>query len=424
MGDRKYAWTLLGIVWFIVCCNQAFPNIGGSFLNAAMAKDLALDRKTLGSLFGVYMLLSGLPGALVGFLVTRFGVKATMVFGSALTVTGALAMALWVDSGTEAYFAYSTLVGLGVIVGGFIPAQTCLANWFVKRRALAFSVMYSATGVGGFIAARVLGQIVTTPGYDWRTGWLLIAALATLAAILTLFFVVERPADMEPGASAGVGRHKRPTGNSSFQTSDPWTFAEAIRTPTFWIIQACALGPGLGFHLYLGHGVVHLQDLGFSPTDAASSLSIVTATMLIGQLIVGSLGDRIDPRYIWSCGIVLFGIGMLLFLNVGPSSALFPFAICIGLAFGICVVCIFLVLANYFGPEALAGLTGIAFAVQVGFSALSPTIAGFMFDSFGTYIPSFYAVAAVCFAGALTLTLLKMPTNANAAKEAALVAER
>jgi hypothetical protein len=53
-----------------------------------------------------------------------------------------------------------------------------------------------------------------------------------------------------------------------------------------------SIGISCGFSLIQGHGVVHLRDLGHSPSEAAMAISILAISTLIGKLLA-SFGDRI-----------------------------------------------------------------------------------------------------------------------------------
>src|ERR1700730_18737052 len=90
---------MLAALWGVMFLNLGFPAYGPAVINAAMAKAVGLHRETLGNMFSVYMIMSGLPAPLVAISVNRFGVRKTLVLGSSLIVIGALLMATVVTSG-------------------------------------------------------------------------------------------------------------------------------------------------------------------------------------------------------------------------------------------------------------------------------------------------------------------------------------
>ena len=118
----------------MVVLNLGFPVYGSAVINAAMAGALHFDRKTLGLVFSVYMIMSGLPGPLVAISVNRFGVRRTLVIGSAFVIAGAVLMATVVSTGLQAALAFGVLVGTGVATGAALASQAGVAKWFVRRQ--------------------------------------------------------------------------------------------------------------------------------------------------------------------------------------------------------------------------------------------------------------------------------------------------
>ena len=148
MAQVFYGWRLLGAFWIIAVINLAFPAYGSAVLNAAMATELGFDRQALGTMVAVYLAMSGLPGPLVAVSVNRVGVRWTLVIGSAFLVAGSVMLATFADTVLLAIVAFGLLVGVGVATGAIIAAQAGVARWFLRRRALALSLLYSAGGIG------------------------------------------------------------------------------------------------------------------------------------------------------------------------------------------------------------------------------------------------------------------------------------
>jgi len=411
-----YGWKLLAAFWVILFINLAFPAYGSSVINAFMVTDLGLDRRTLGLMVSVYMMMSGLPGPLVAMYVNRFGVRSTLVTGSAILMLGALGMATFVDSGIEAVVVFGFLVGLGVMSGGALAAQTGTAFWFVRRRALAISLILSAGGIGGFIAARVMNRLITAFDGNWRAGWWLIFAMTLVSLIVAALFVREKPADLgqlpDGGPVSGDAGAVKHAGRVHI-TEEEWTFAEVLRTPALWLLLFCSLGMSGGFTQAMAHSVVHLQDLGNSTDQAAKSFSILVVSTLLGKLMLGVFGDRIDPRYLWAIAVAAFGVGLLVLIDATTPFKLNLYAICIGAGFGGGLVCMMTVMSNYFGSKAYASVIGITLAVQTTIGALASYVAGDLYERQGSYTMAFIGTAVLCFAGALLLIVIRPPRRSQ-----------
>jgi MFS family permease len=403
---------MLATLWCVMFLNLGFPAYGPAVINPAMAKSLGLNRETLGNMFSVYMIMSGLPGPLVALSINRFGVRKTLILGSMLTIAGALLMATVVTSGLGGMLCYGLLVGTGVATGGAMASQAGLARWFVRRRSLALAVLYSAGAIGGFVAAPLLNRLIEVTG-AWRAGWWLLAALSAGAACIALVFVRERPEDLGqvadgfgPAAAAG---EPAPDTRPEFVSRREWTFREAARRPGYWLLLGSLVGGSGGYTLFLAHGVVHMQDLGHSAAVGAWAVGIMTVSGLIGKAILAAFGDRIDPRYIYALFVGVFGIGLVVVVNAHALWQVALFAICLGIGFGGGVVCLMAVLSNYYGTRAFASLAGLAIAINTTLSAIAPKVAGRLFDHGVGYAINFYFLAVWCFAGAAVLLFMRRP---------------
>lgn len=413
MPERRfYGWTMLAALWGVMFLNLGFPAYGPAVINPAMAKALGLHREMLGNMFSVYMIMSGLPGPLVAFSVNRFGVRKTLVLGSACIIIGALLMATVVTSGLGAMLCFGLLVGTGVAAGAALASQAGLARWFVRRRSLALSVLYSAGAIGGLVAAPLLDRLIQASG-TWRAGWWLLAALSALAACIALICVRERPEDVGQVAdgfgSAPLDGRPRADTRPSFMTRREWTFGEAVRNPVYWVLLISLLGTSGGYTLFLAHGVVHLQDLGHSASVGAWAVGTMTVTGLIGKVILAVLGDRIDPRYIFALFMAVFAVGLLLIVDARAPWQVFSFATCFGIGFGGGLVCFMSVLSNYYGTRAFASLAGLGVAINTTMSAIAPKVAGHLFDQGVGYAATFYFLAAWGFISAVVLIFTRRP---------------
>jgi MFS family permease len=403
---------MLAALWGVMFFNLGFPAYGSSVINTAMFRALGLSRETLGNMFLVYMIMSGLPGPLVAMSVNHFGVRRTLVLGSGFIILGAVLMATVVAGGIGGMLCFGLLVGTGVATGSALASQAGLARWFIRRRSLALSVMYSGGAIGGVVAAPALDWLIHATG-AWRAGWWLVAIVAVVAAMIALVFARDRPEDM--GQSAD-GLEALPSGapptedtRPSFVSRREWTYREATSQPTYWLILFALVGGSGGYTLFLSHGLAHLQDLGHSHTVGAWSMSILTASTLIAKLILAILGDRIDPRYVWAVFMALFGVGLIVVVDARALWQVFLFAACLGIGFGGSIVSMMAVLSNYYGTRAFASLSGTAIAINTTLSAIAPKVAGRLFDQGLGYGTTFYFLAAWCFAGALLLYLIRRP---------------
>lgn len=419
MAKNFYGWKLLVVVWFIMAFNLGVPAYSPSVINPEMGKSLAFTRDIIGLMMSIYIILSGLPGPLVAVLVNRLGSRITIVIGSLMIVAGATAMATVVNSALGAYLCFGVLVGGGVCTGASLASQTVLARWFMRRRATALAIMYSAGAIGGAIAAKLLENLILTTG-DWRDAWWVIAGCSALAAVLALAFVRERPEDMgqtidgvaeldDPTARVAATRAK-----PSFITDTAWEFRDAVRNPSYWLILGSLLGGSGLYTLFLAHGKLVLQDFGHAAGIGGTAVFTMTISGLIAKAVIILFGDRIDPKYLWAVFTAIFGVGGIVFVHASTVPLVYTFAVCLGIGFGGGVVCLMAVLGNYYGLKSFALLCGIAIAVNTTLSAIAPWVAGRLFERGYGYQGICYFLAAWCFVGALVLLLIRKPVPPSA----------
>jgi len=297
-----------------------------------------------------------LPGPLIAYSVHKNGVSRTLVTGSVLVLAGSLAMAFWVRTGWQAVIAFGLIIGLGAAAGGSLPAQTAITNWFVKKRSLALSIKYAAGGLGGFFAVPLLNWLITRAGGSWRVGWWLLAALAAGAAVISAIFVKEHPSDvgqLADGAatdlSTPVGPHPRAR-RGVYQTAEQWTFSEALRTRSLWLLILANLGVSMGIAMFTAHGVVHLKDVGYKPAAAAMSISVLAIAMLIGRMAAG-LGDRNRAEVPLGRLHAALRFGIIWAYRARSVADLYLYAVLLGVGSGLSMVCMMTIPANYFGPR-------------------------------------------------------------------------
>jgi MFS family permease len=409
-----YGWKLLVIFWAIIILNFTFPTFGTSVVNTYMAKAMHLNRKELGLAFSVFSLMAGLPGPLVAKSINTLGIRFTLVIGTLVTSCGAFLMALFVKTTSQAILVLGFIVGAGAAMAGTVPPQVGIARWFHRKRARAMSLLLTASGIGGLIAVPTLNATIAHFGGSWRAAWWCMGTMSAAAAIVSAFFVRESPAEMNQSPDGEVGtdpssslRSARSDGRV-FKTTEDWTLSEALRSPTLWLLVPTYLGFFMGFFIYLAHGILHLEGLGHTPAEAARSISVIFGSSLIGQAVVAALGDRIEPRFISAVAVCLFGGGTLLSIHASGTTTMYVYAVMMGAGFAAAFTCIMTIWSNYYGPKLYPALLGVTTPVGTILGAIGPFTAGYIYDKYGTYVPVFEAIAALCLLTAF-LYLLAVP---------------
>jgi sugar phosphate permease len=312
-------------------------------------------------------------------------------------------------------------VGTGCGWVATVPTQACIAVWFTKKRAFAMSVVLTGAGVGGFIAAPLLTRVIAAYEGNWRIGWYLLFGAGAVAALLSLLFVKDRPSECgqlpEGGtAEAAPRKEARDTVIARLpvhRTTHNWTVRQAVGVRAMWLIGLAAVGVIMPETAVLAHGVSHLRDLGHSPGEAAGAIGLVALGSIAGKLTGGFLCDRFEPRYVWCACNVVTGLGILVVTHASGVGAMYLFVLLMGIGGGASLSCWSPMVANYFGPAAVAPILGAQYPVNNVFAAAAPYLVGAVYDAQKSYTTAFYAVAVIAICSGLLLLAAAPPDSEN-----------
>jgi len=425
-----YGWTLLFIFWAIIILNFTFPTFGTSVVNTYMARAMHLNRERLGLAFSVFSLMAGLPAPLVALCINRLGIRATLVMGTLLTSCGSFLMAAYVKTTFQAILILGLVVGAGGAMAGTLAPQVGVARWFHKKRGRAMALALSASGLGGCIAVPTLQAVIARFGGNWRAAWWCMAAMSLVAALVAAAFVKESPqqigqlpdGDDAPDANS-LAERSQPRSTGVFKTTEEWTLGEALRSPVLWMLVSTYAGFFMGFFVYVAHGIAHLEGLGHPPAEAARSIALIFGSSLIGQIVVATLGDRIEPRFLSAVAVCFYGAGTLLAIHATDVRTMYLYAILMGSGFGTAFTCLMTIQSNYFGAKVYPALLGITNPVGTIVGAIGPEMAGRYYDRYGTYAGVFEMIGGLCFASAILYLLATPPVHRAAANKVAAAIE-
>mgnify|MGYP006077449095 CR=1 FL=1 len=374
--NSSVRWRVLAACACILCINAAFPIYGASVVNTAMVADMKLDRSILGLLVSANMIVTGLTAPLFGGIVGRVGARLTLIFGSGVLIVGSLVMAFLVHGPYQAIAAFGLIIGLAMSAGGFVANQACVAGWFIDDRAKPFAVLYATMGAGGFVAAPLISEVVAR-AHAWNAGWLVFTFFGCIALILSLFVVRDAPPSAQP---------------VSFGPPGEGTGDRDLKSVAVWLVIFSIMAAGASSALYIAHGLAMLQDFGHGPILAARSMSIMAASTLIGNFLVGALGKRLGVRYILALGGIVFAIGLLLLANAKSALIFFIYPPLLGAGFGAVQVGAMALLSKCTAQNRFAAISGVAISLQTVASAITPFLGGWLYDTYHTYLPLFSAL--------------------------------
>ena len=358
--------------------------------------------------FALTRIESGVLGPLQGWLVDRYGPRPILSVGIVLFGAGFILFSQ-INSLLTFYLTFA-LIAVGASLGGFATVMVSLVNWFNVHRAKAISISQIGYSFGGLSVPLV---ILCMEAFGWRTTALL-SGIAILVIGLPLVQVVKhRPDEIGETADGLASLEKDKSKLQQFFSERDFTAREAMRTHSFWFISlghACAL---LTVSAVMVHLVPHLTEgMGFTLAQAGIVISLMTAFQMLGQIVGGYLGDKVNKRYLCIGCMSAHAIGLLLLAYADSIIMVGFFAALHGLAWGIRGPLMVALRADYFGPRSFGTIMGFSsLIVMIGMST-GPIFAGYMADIYGNYELGFSYLAFGAFLGSfffLAATPPKIP---------------
>ena len=379
----------------------------GNFI-IPLTNEFGWNRTTISGLFSLARMESGLLGPLEGWLVDRVGPRRLMIVGIPLMGVGYILMSR-VNSLAAFFFVYIFAITLGNSLGMSTPMAASVANWFNRKRGLAFGIMWSGVGLGGFFVPAV-GWLIAA--YNWRIASIVIGVFIIVMGIPIAALMRHRPepygympdgeepdTDDETGA---VRRRQQP------DLSQDFTAREALMTSSFWyltlsIAARSLVSGGVGLHL-----VPYFVDLGASDVFAATLAGTVGVMSIPGRFGLSAVSDYLNRRYVMAVSLFLMTIAIVFMARATSVTQVLPFLVLYAAAQGGISVIPQSLIAEYFGRRAYATIQGFRGTIQMIGIIIGPLVSGYVFDTTGSYEWAFMGFGAASLVS-LGLVLLMRP---------------
>jgi MFS family permease len=361
----------------------------------ALLREFGWSRSVLAGAFSIFTLVSGGAGLALGALADRFGPRRLILIGGVL-----LAGSLWADSlitrAWHLYLTFGLLTAVGVATAGWTPAVVMVQRQWRARLGLALGIAGSGVGLGIFLVVPLCQALID--GFGWRWAFRALAILCTLWILPATYLAIHDtpPSPREPAARGEAGGP--PAGDHSLGL--------ALASPSFRLIGlAVFLGSICSQTLHV-HQAAFLVDHGLPAMTAASVISVVGASSIVGKTGGGWISDYLSRELVYALGMIgmIFGVGVLWLVALAPSAWLaLGYAVLFGIGYSVTAFIVPAMMSDRFrGPHfgSIFGVTQVAGALG---SALGAWLAGRIFDATGSYAIAFTLAAAAAAVAALSV---------------------
>jgi MFS family permease len=329
------------------------------------------------------------------------GPRPVSLLGVAATA-GGLLLATQASEPWHVYATLGVLVGAGSVCLGYSCQALFLPAWFVRRRGLAMSVAFSGVGVGSILLLPLLQEAIERSG--WRAACTALGLFALVVLTPLVLLLRRRPEDigLQPDGDAaplpGAAPARKANVVDAAWTAIDWTLSRALRTARFWWLALGFFCGLFAWYMVQVHQTKYLVESGFSATQAALALGVVSLAGVPGQIALGQLSDRVGREWVWGIGNMGFVVTyvVLLALENNPSPVLLWTMVLVQGVLGYGVTSVFgAIPAEIFEGRHYGSIFGALMFMAISGGAAGPWVAGMIHDATGSYALAWWIAIAV-----------------------------
>ena len=391
-------WRILGASVIVNAISDGTWFYGFSVFFLPISRDLALSRAATSLPFAIKGIIGAILGPPTGIWIDRAGPPQILRVSAILAGIGYVLLSL--VHGYGVFLGAIALITVGML--GFVPStMTAVTRWAGRRRSLAVSVAHMGFTMGAAVIPPLLALGVTTVG--WRMTVFLVGLVLWGIVIPMSRHLLHAPAAMKTGPEYVTGSDSDAIGARRAEPRWARLGSEgevtiALGSPTFWLMSI-----SLGLQGMVGtatslHMVAIMTWKGLPESIAGYLIGFSALAMTPMVLGAGWLGDRFDKGRLAAIAslaraLAWVSVGlwptfdvpqmMLVLLLLAPGESIWALT--------------YALQADLFGTRHYATLRGISSAVTSIMGFATPWLAGWIYDTTGSYgwlvIPSGVATA-------------------------------
>ena len=409
-----YGWWIVGAAFIIgfFIAGSMFQSFTAFFEPIADEFGWSYAEVSLG--FSLRGMALGLTAPLIGVLVDRWGPRRLIFFGAIVAASGVLLLSK-VSSLAMFYTAF-LLMAVGLSSCTLTVLMTAIANWFHAKVGLASGIVTCGFGFGGLLIPVIVRLI---DSFGWRS-CLVILAMAMLALLLPLSFIFRHKPEQYgymPDNKAYKQREIEISLETAANTTEKPSIKKLLTSKAFWHLAIAFTA----FHTSLISVVAHIMPYLSSINMTRANASIVATAMplisIIGSFTFGRLGDKLERKKVAALTYAMTCIGLICLALASVISlwALAPFLLFYSIGFGGGNAMRPSLTSEVFGRESFGKVFGLMVGVNSMISSVGPLLAGWTYDSWGSYQAIWFIYAGLAFISLISVltTPAYTPKSAN-----------
>ncbi len=403
LSDRiYYGWVVVAVFLVIGITLYGIHFSFGVFFKSIEA-EFNLTRTATSAILSANLLLAGLFSFFFGWALDHYGPRRVVLLMAVFTglslVLTSQTNALW-----QLFITYSLLLALGTGPIYVVP-MSVVSRWFDKKRGLALGLSSMGVGLGTMVMAPFATYLITN--YNWHTAYLVIGLIAWVVAIPLTRLLKRDPREigaLPDGAKIGDAGPPPET-----ETSPPaqHPFLSILQNRNFWVFASIWFLFAACLFLIVTHLIPHVTDIGFSPIEAATVLSLLGFASIPGRLLMGIASDKIGRKITFMVSMLLQAVAIAWLIWAQSLSSLYIFALVYGFSYSGFGPSGAALISDTFGVKNIGAVLGL---MEIGFgigAAIGPVVGGYIFDVNGNYTAAFIIAVVAMLVATLLVTMVR-----------------
>ncbi|MHC1724985.1 MAG: MFS transporter [Syntrophobacteraceae bacterium] len=253
-----------------------------------LTDEFGWSRAEVALAFSMLSIVHATAAIFMGSLTDRLGPRLIVtLFGSFVGISYLLLSQM--SSLGQFYFYYAVVGALGMSTGN-VPIMATVARWFTRRRALMVAIVQAGIGIGGFVFAPFSAWMIVN--YGWRMAYEALGVILLVVGVISGLMLKRDPQSVQQLPDGIVLTEKSQPLPKTGQGTPGLPLKEAARTRQFWIAVGIFSCFGFCRSAFLPHIANHVQDLGFSISDGANVVALLTVSSIVGRVWLGCVENR------------------------------------------------------------------------------------------------------------------------------------
>lgn len=332
----------------------------------------------------------GIFAPIVGFLVDRFGSR-KLLLGGTIVIGIGLVLLSFTHSLLMFYLCF-LFIALGAGGCTSVVTMTAVAIWFQKNVGLALGIMASGFGAGGLIIPLIVFLIDES---GWRITLVILGVGMWLLGIPLSLIVRDRPEQLGSSPDGPLTESSTTSDQGESPEKTKRAFLEMIKKRSFLYLNIAETVRMMAVTAVVTHLMPYLSSIGMSRATSGAVAAALPLVSIVGRFGFGWWGDRFDKRFVLATTFFLMSAGVFAFCYVQSFWVLLVFILLFAPGFGGSMVLRGAILQEYFGMASFGKMLGIVLGSASIGGIIGPTLAGWAFDTLGSYTSVWYGLCGI-----------------------------